>query len=466
MLMHRKERIWSRIWRKGPIFAINFVVFGWIAIILVSSFVWLGSGVKPDLSFYLAMGVNPKSNAIVRLVVLGVCALFLYYAFVLERRGNNRLLVIFAVLGVSGELLLRVAGSFAVGASTSIDWRQPQPYFMFSGPMGASVEMPAVMGGSDAERRTNFNGEGFRIERGIVSPKPPNEIRIFVLGGSTVVMGAPLANTIPGVIESSLHAGGLKQALVYNFGIVGSVVGQELSLLVHRLVALQPDVVISYGGGNNLYEPWFYDPRPSYPFNFMTWETAISAISRNTGRSSKTIADLERDSALIEFVFATKERQAAATLQALRQSVQYGTAQWKRKVVEAYVDDVAAMCGVSRANGILFADFFQPTLHYSPNLSARQVERAGGDQLIRGMLQERADVLSTFADGIPGHDQDPGCRFNDLSSIFEHQGSEYFWDLIHVDNRGNQVIGHRIAEELLGWDAFRRKQMADGPSQK
>jgi hypothetical protein len=143
-------------------------------------------------------------------------------------------------------------------------------------------------------------------------------------------------------------------------------------------------------------------------------------------------------------------------LQALRQSVEYGTASWKRKVVEAYAGDAAAMCGISRANGILFAEFFQPTLHYSLNLDASQVARAGGDQLIRDMLQERAEVLATFATGIPGHEQDPGCRFSDLSSIFEHQGSEYYWDLIHVDNRGNRLIGRRIAEQLLGWQSLRR----------
>jgi hypothetical protein len=73
------------------------------------------------------------------------------------------------------------------------------------------------------------------------------------------------------------------------------------------------------------------------------------------------------------------------------------------------------------------------------------------------MLEERAGVRAAFANGIPPNEQDPGCRFNDLSGIFAQQGSEYYWDLIHVDNRGNRVIGSQIAKDLLAWDALRSR---------
>jgi hypothetical protein len=76
------------------------------------------------------------------------------------------------------------------------------------------------------------------------------------------------------------------------------------------------------------------------------------------------------------------------------------------------------------------------------------------------MLEERAGVLAAFANGIPPNQQDPGCRFSDLSGLFAQQGSEYYWDLIHVDNRGNRVIGSRIAKDLLAWEVLRSKTAA------
>jgi lysophospholipase L1-like esterase len=437
----------SSIRRKGPIFPVNLLVFGGVAVLLLASLAF------PD-------GIISKRNALARLAAAAVAAIFCYYAVLFQRRGNNWLLAVFAALVVGSEIVLRIVGTFGEPAPGQLDWRQPQPYFMFSGPENGPATMPASMGSDD--RAALFNDNGFRIDEDVVIPKPENEFRVFVLGGSTVLLGSPLSNTIPGVIETDLRAGGLKQARVYNFGVVSFVSAQELALLVHRLVTLKPDLVIAYDGGNDLYEPWFYDPRPGYPFNFFVWEAALAPIQRP---STRTLADFVEDSALSRFLLDPKERQNRIRLRDLRHKVAYRSARWKREIVQAYTSNVVAMCRFSRANGILFASFFQPTLHYSLNLDARHKELAEGGglnqdtggQLTQGMLEERAGVRVAFANGIPPDEQDPGCRFNDLSDIFAQQGSEYYWDLIHVDNRGNRVIGSQIAKDLLAWDALRSR---------
>lgn len=436
--MEYLDNVWSRARRKGPIFAINVLVFGGLAIFLLWSFAW------PD-------GIISKRNTLARLMAVCLAATFFYYSFLFGRRGNNWLAAIFAVLVITAEMFLRVVGTFEVG-HTSFEWRQPQPYFMFSGPRGETVDIPKSMGGSDADRIARFNEDGFRIDGEVVKPKPPNEVRIFVLGGSTVMLGAPLSKTIPGIIETELRSAGLEQVRVYNFGGVGFVSGQELSLLVHHLAALEPDLVIAYDGGNDLYEPWLYDPRPGYPFNFLAWEAAIAPIPH---AQTRTISDLIEDSALGRFLLDPKEQRQRGTLRALRQQVEFGTANWQRKIVDNYVANIVAACRFSRSNNFLFAEFFQPTLHFSLNLNPDQVKLAGGEQLIQGMRNQRAGVQAAFAQGTPLND--PGCRFSDLSRTFETQGSERYWDLIHVDNRGNEVIGKQIAEELLMWEVFRKR---------
>src|ERR1700751_1239623 len=112
---------------------------------------------------------------------------------------------------------------------------------MFGGPLGRVVTLMPQLGVGTVR----LNAEGFRIDREIVNPKPADEVRIFFLGGSTVIGGRPVETTIPAVVEAHLQANGLPGARAYNFGVLSFVSGQELALLVHRLVDLKPDLVIA-----------------------------------------------------------------------------------------------------------------------------------------------------------------------------------------------------------------------------
>jgi hypothetical protein len=213
------DLVHSVVARKGPLFLVNHLVLGPIAI-------WLA------IEIAVADGFHRSPQFPARVIALGSIAIFGYLSLVLGRRGNARLLPCFLATGLVAEVLLRSLGPF--GNPFGVELGAASPYFMFSGPSGGSMVMPPQGGGSEADRLARFNTEGFRIEGEIPDPKPADELRIFVMGGSTVVFGAPLANTIPGAIESQLRANGLPQARVYNFGVLGFVSGQELSLLLLR----------------------------------------------------------------------------------------------------------------------------------------------------------------------------------------------------------------------------------------
>jgi hypothetical protein len=347
---------------------------------------------------------------------------------------------------LAAEILMRVMGSFGAGARNDRPWREPRPYFMFGGRSdGRTVTLLPQMD-EGAGRPIRLNAEGFRIEREIVNPKPTDEVRIFVLGGSTVIGGR---------IEAHLQANGLPQARVYNFGVLSFVSGQELSLLVHRLIDLKPDLVIAYDGGNDVYGPWVYDPRPGYPFNYVTEEEAMSVLS-NAGGDAKTIASLARDSALVQALLGTTDwlDRMRIRLDRLRTTVNFGSAQWKEAVVAAYARNLTAMCRVARANGALFAAFFQPILAYSKTLDSAQFRDAGGDLMVPGMREQRALVPQAVAAQFPAPSVEAGCRFGDLSGLLENQPTA-FSDAVHVDKEANQLIGGRIADELLAWPALR-----------
>ncbi|HEV2957917.1 MAG TPA: hypothetical protein VGX95_17520 [Xanthobacteraceae bacterium] len=430
--------------RKGPWFPINLLVFGALA-------VWLAFAIARS------NGVFERPYLVVRVIALGYCIIFAYLSFVLERRGNARLLLHFAAACVCGEIVLRTMGSLGAGVKNDRPWREPRPYFMFGGPTdGRTVNLlPAMDEG--AGRAVRLNAEGFRIDREIVNPKPADELRIFFVGGSTVIGGRPVETTIPAVVEAQLHANGLPQARSYNFGVLSFVSGQELALLVHRLIDLKPDVVIAYDGGNDLYEPWVYDPRPGYPFNFVTEEEAMTALANAEG-DAKTMTSLARDSALLQALLGTTDwlNRMTLRLDRLRHAVNYGTPQWKEAVADAYARNLTAMCRVARGNGTLFAGYFQPLLAYSQPLDAHQAAATGGEATVRSLREQREMALRAIGAQFPAPSAEAGCRFGDLSSVLENDAAA-FTDAIHVDNKSNQMIGRRIAEDLLTWPAMRAK---------
>jgi lysophospholipase L1-like esterase len=412
---------------KGVLFLINHLVLAPLAIWLV-------------LQLVLLEGVNNKRNLVVRVLALGTVAVFGYLSLVLGRRGNARLLPCFVAVCLAGELLMRASGSY--GVASDIVSRYPQPYFMFSG---------APNGATGKDREIRFNSGGFRIDGEVGMPKPPDEIRIFVVGGSTVLQGATLADSIPGAIETALHADGLPRARVYNFGVTAFLSGQELSLLVHRLASLQPDLVIAYDGGNDLISPWLYDPRPGYPFNFLAWEEALNKLS-NVGTASKTIAGLAQDSALLQALAGTTEWDIRAGRDGLRRAVAFGTEPWKRALVDSYANNIVAMCRVARANGLLFAAYFQPILPYSDTLDRHHMEMSGGAEMVDGLREERRLVPAAVAAQM--NPAGAECRFSDVSDLFQNAPA-VFTDAIHLTDAANRLIAQRIARELRVWDFLR-----------
>ena len=257
------------------------------------------------------------------------------------------------------------------------------------------------------------------------------------------------------MVEAHLHANGLAQARTYNFGVLSFVSGQELALLVHRLIDLKPDLVIAYDGGNDLYQPWVYDPRPGYPFNFVTEEEAMTALANAEG-DAKTMASLARDSALLQALLGTTDwlNRMTLRLDRLRGSVNYGSAQWKEAVVNAYARNLTVMCRTARGNGTLFAGYLQPLLAYSNPLEAHQAAATGGEAMVQDLREQRDMALRAISARFPAPSAEAGCRFGDLTRDLENDAAA-FTDAIHVDNKSNQMIGRRIAEDLLAWPALR-----------
>ena len=251
--------IWFLGWRS--------IVF-WINAMLVAVWLYLLWPLFDPVFFSLTY--------VIYMMVLTLPVLVYAYLALIGGAGINAALLIVSFLAFTvGEIYLRLyvpAPEMRWSGTLLTDGLHP--YYMFTGAPGSTSKMlPSQGGASDADNIYTLSQQGFRAELPLTKSKPGNELRIFVLGGSTVFNGAPLPKSIPGQIGSELRQRGFSGATAYNFGVVSSVSGQDLALLTHLFADYSPSLVISYGGGNDIISPYQYDPRPGFPTTLLRFKS-------------------------------------------------------------------------------------------------------------------------------------------------------------------------------------------------
>jgi len=438
----------SRIFSRPVAVAIGFVasrpVAFWINAALVN--IWL------YLLWPLFSPVYLNPIYIFYLMVLTLPALGYASLALVGSRQINIGLLIGCVFGFAlGEIYLRVwIPAPERRFSAPIVSNGQRPYYMFTGaPNSRGRMVPQQGGGNDSDNDYRLNSLGFRIERPLVKSKLEGELRIFVIGGSTVFNGAPLEKTIPGQLESELRNRGFSGAKVYNFGIVAAVSGQELALLTHLLVDYAPDFVISYGGSNDLHSPYQYDPRPGFPYDFITVQVGTQALARGLDLRSALAGQLFR-SRVIALIFAPREQEIRLPLSEMRGMVGYRTPEWESAIIDEYSNNLYRMCQLGRAFNFKFYAIFQPSILQKSPLSDAERKLKFGDSEYASYMQRQHDrVVAAFRQLQSGDGRDGTCRFVDLSQIFVNDPRGLFWDFFHLNNDGNATIASAIAANLV-----------------
>ena len=401
--------------------------------------------------------LNPTYVIYLTTLTLPVLA-YAYLALVGGRLINIGLLIACVFCFALGEIYLRLRiPAPEQRFSAPIVSNGQHPYYMFTGAPDSSGRMTPQQGGAnDTDNNYRLNSLGFRIERPLIKSKPEGELRIFVLGGSSVFNGAPFEKTIPGQLESQLLRRGFSGAKVYNFGIVSAVSGQELALLTHLLVDYAPDLVISYGGGNDLHSPYQYDPRPGFPFDFITLQVGTQALARGLDLRTALTNQLFK-SRLIALIFAPRVQEIRLPMGVLREVADYRTPEWESAIIEEYSNNLHRMCRLGRAFSFRFYAVLQPMIFQKSPLSDMELALKFGDADFTSYMWRQHDrVVTAFRRLQAGDGMDGTCRFVDLSQIFANDPRNLFWDFIHVNNDGNATIASAIATDLVNSILSRR----------
>ena len=116
------------------------------------------------------------------------------------------------------------------------------------------VDGSATAAQATAKRRFTTNNVGFRGEP-LARPKPSGEVRVFITGASTAeCLYLDDAQAIHAVVQSQVAAqlGPGRTVKVYNSAKSHGRSYDHVAMVVHRLVHLEPDLIIFFAGLNDL----------------------------------------------------------------------------------------------------------------------------------------------------------------------------------------------------------------------
>ena len=210
----------------------------------------------------------------------------------------------------------------------------------------------------------------------------------------------------------------------------------------------EPDVVISYGGGNDFHTPYQYDPRPGFPFDFVTLQIGTRALAGKLDLRSALASQLFR-SRLITLIFARRLQEIRLPMRTLRMEVGHGTPDWENSIIEEYTDNLHRMCRIGHGFNFKFYAALQPLIFQKSSLSdAEKALKYGDAKFVSYMRRQHDRAATAFSRLQAGDGADGLCRFVDFSDVFADDPRNLFWDFIHVNNDGNATIGSSIAADL------------------
>ena len=261
----------------------------------------------------------------------------------------------------------------------------------------------------------SFNVLGLRTA--MPTPKAPGEWRIAVTGGSAA-WGWHVTDddTIPVRLQEILRRDH-PNVTVYNFGIGGATLKQELALLKHFRNTYALDQVVFYTGGNDVFFGYTGIINKDQP----AWLHAVSAF------------ELIKLALRLQAMWTTPSAQKVRWI-----DTQVLPAVLAEKALRKGILDADEYCRASQ----LRCDFvLQPTL-------AERKTRPPSEAAIAKVLDRvfpELDVLAEqmYADALASGPQ--GHVF-DLTHIFDNTTQPLFLDFVHLNEEGYRLAAQKVAQ--------------------
>lgn len=298
----------------------------------------------------------------------------------------------------------------------------------------------------------HVDAHGFRC-RTLAPPgafKPPNTYRIFFVGASTTEnLAIPDEQTFPVLVEESLNQRlkGAPRVVAVNTALSGNSVADSLSLIAHRILALQPDLIVVLHASNDMratlssrFDQTHYRDRiPPHDPGLGEWFQARSRLVGLVGRVRKRLRTQER---IVKYRARRRAHPFTPNVDA-RVGVPYFL---------RYLGMISVLC---KQAGVSLALMTQPTLYKDVMTEEEDASlwlgwirhgRIGGALNLdtRTLLKgQRAfnDVTRSVAER-------GGHLLIDLAAKVPRD-LDHFYDDAHYTPKGNEVVAEQILADLL-----------------
>jgi lysophospholipase L1-like esterase len=375
------------------------------------------------------------------------------------RRPLRALRWLWLVLGVTlvslllAELILRLA--FAA-KDAALPLADPDPRLLAEGYQGAPWT-PAIFAAQesmptrwhayelyrpipDPDSRVGLDPEGNRLTldaRG--GPGPDRgEPAIWVFGGSAAWgWGSRFDLTIPSQLAAFLvpqHP----QARVRNFAQPGYVSTQDVLSLMMRLRAGEgPDVVILYGGVNDVLAS-LQNERAGLPQNEANREREFNILTRPVDLARSFVGAVVADSAFNRLATSAARRLGARRLPAARP---FGPEQ-AEQLLAVYEANLRLAATLAEQHGFRVLACWQPTLFSKKAMTP--YEREKSEQY--AWLREPIARVDRLIDA--GRLKDAPARFVDFRRVLDDEAKLVFVDFCHTTEQANVKIAEALAPEV------------------
>lgn len=262
-------------------------------------------------------------------------------------------------------------------------------------------------------------------------PKPKGEFRIAILGGSTVFGHEPGhemsrgIKSLPGYLNDEMQKMYGDHIRVYNFGITSTIAQQELARVVMDVVSFEPDLVISYGGGND----FFSYTEVGYPHRYLFHEVNPLWITKLSEYPAFHLFAF--GSVLVRRFFRQYFEDFFYNFFP-RESYTTDRVPFYHNRVENYTESLRRMEVISNAFGAQFIGYFQPLKYFY----FQEENNAAG-----AALEFLKQVLKSV--------QLKNVRnYKSLKAVFENDPKSIWQDEIHIYDEANKKMARYLAKDL------------------
>jgi lysophospholipase L1-like esterase len=278
----------------------------------------------------------------------------------------------------------------------------------------------------------NINSHGFRGPD-FSEEKELGVFRIFLVGGSTVFGSAsPDDTTISSFLQKKINNfdTGLKIEIL-NAGITSSYSYTEKYLIENHLIKFQPDLIIIYSGGNDSHNRFGTEYNtPVVLYDLTKTSSSFFEIVK------KIIYDVNYRTPflVVEFYHGILNNFPVSESS-------------KNQVQELWTTRMAEVCKTNNDIGVKTMIFVQPML----GSGNKQLFASEKIELEKVIQQNKMNVTLEILNKISGSLdklEDVCDKTSDFTMIFDNVAQPIYYDHLHTNYLGNEIIAEEIYEIL------------------